>query len=603
MASSRVDSSSQSNFGEAWAKHCALDLTIDFASREIRGSATYDVESVADKFVVDTSGKMRIFEVRVDGVAVETEEKVDDVLGVAVSVPVPKGRCCKVRFNYATGSECSAAQWLDMEQTADGSAPYLFTQCQAIHCRSLIPIQDSPGAKLTWEARVSAPYKVLMSGLESGGSWRQDRKVSPYLIALVCGSLESRDISPRCRVWAEQSVVQKAAEDFADAELFLRAAEETTGLDYPWTRYDFVCLPPSFPYGGMENANLTFVTPTLLSGDRSLAGVVAHEIAHSWTGNWVTNATWAHFWLNEGWTRWLERQIKTRVSNDPEYVDFDLGRSRRDLSNFVAGAKRYTELVPDLDGVDPDDAFSIVPYEKGSGLLHFIEYQVGRQEFLAFARNYLSHFRDSTVTSADFRQFVSKHLPNVDVDWDSWFFASGDIPQSFPLSTKAVDKVEAILEKWRARDYVDISTLSIDLKIYFLDHVPFTEELYKYDFSNNSELFFRFCKILLKARQQKGVFEALHMATSQGRMKFVRPLYKTLYDCEIPKAKEAAVATFLAHRHFYHPICRKMVALDLGLSKCDDDAPPKKRQLCGIALLGISLALLGATLFAKKRRS
>ncbi|KAJ8599808.1 hypothetical protein CTAYLR_004000 [Chrysophaeum taylorii] len=577
MASSRREAATQSNYEEAWATHAALEWTIDFEKQQIRGRVRYVVESSGvgvSEFVVDTNGGLRIHRALVNGRVVSPKLGVPHpIFGTAVAVPVGS----EVVFEYETGTACAAAQWLEPEQTADGKFPYLFTQCQAIHCRSLIPIQDVPGVKLTWEARVEKPAwaTVLMSGLEEKetDSWRQPRRVSPYLIAIVCARVEARDVSPRCRVWAEPSVVERAASEFADAETYVERAEEATGVAYQWDRYDLVCLPPSFPYGGMENVNLTFVTPTLLAGDKSLANVVAHEVAHSWFGNLVTNATWAHFWLNEGWTRWLERQI----SGVP--VDFDISRSRAALTECVEHFPRpeLTALVPPLRGVDPDDAFSIVPYEKGSGLLHYIEHLVGKDRFREFVRSYLGRFEDGVVTSEDFKNFAVENLlgsSSEDIDWDAWFHAPGNLPQTYALDTSltvAVDEAAAAFPWVPACSYFSWPTA---LKLAYLERLLLLEKCEKDDLqaldaalgltaTPNAEIRFRWCRLLLSSGVDRGVDLALDFVTSNGRMKFVRPLYKALAAAPIPGALAAAKKTFKDHYAFYHPICRKMITSDL----------------------------------------
>ncbi len=251
------------------------------------------------------------------------------MFGSALTIVLPAdcsaGAYLTVVVNYQTAPGASALQWLPKEQTADKAHPYMFTQCQAIHARSLLPCQDSPSTKITYEARVVVPAwaTALMSAVavepaagkdEAGGDgtkvfyYQQSVPIPSYLIALAVGQLESRELGPRCRAWSEPSMVERVAWEFADTERFLSIAEDIL-TPYEWGRYDVLCLPPSFPYGGMENPCLTFVTPTLLAGDRSLADVVAHEISHSWTGNLVTNHTWEHFWLNEGWTMWVQRKI------------------------------------------------------------------------------------------------------------------------------------------------------------------------------------------------------------------------------------------------------------------------------------------------------
>lgn len=582
-----MDPSTLSNAHEAWTVHLSLEWTLDFDRKRIFGRARHTVQSAgASTFVVDTSGGLKIKRVTVDGVVVEaTRGKTHPVFGTPVSVPL--GRI--VDFEYETGAECTAAQWLEAAQTADKQFPYLFTQCQAIHARSLFPCQDTPGAKLTWDAKVDAPEgaTVLMSGSRKGDTWKQPRPTSTYLIAIVCARLEKRDISKRCAVWAEPSVVDAALFDFAQTETFLAAAEEIADLPYAWGRYDLVCLPPSFPYGGMES-QLTFVTPTLLAGDRSLAGVVAHEIAHSWTGNLVTNATWQAFFLNEGWTRWFERKIKALVdigdlsdSRAKDKIDFDVALSRKALRANIkvfdeAGQSHLTALVPPLDDVDPDEAFSLVPYEKGSGLLSYIEHVVGTAKFGRFFQLYLRTFQDKTITAGDFKAFVETELPEATVDWDAWYNMPGDMPQKYPLSSTYTDQVDALVAAWKqpeASGRSDFDDWDNDRRVYFLDRLA-EEHLdaqtlddmdvrYKLTATTNAEIRFRAIKLLLAAGVARAVDLAVHMATTQGRMKFTRPLYRALAQAPIPGARRAAEQAFADHANFYHPICRKMVHADL----------------------------------------
>jgi len=320
-------------------------------------------------------------------------------LGKQLSVCLPEGTApgdeLEVEVRYRTSPASSALQFLGAGQTAGKAHPFMFSQCQAIHARSMLPCQDTPSVKATYSAalRCPEPLRALMSAVPTGSpeAWEPSPRgplaaphagtatfhfeqrvpVPSYLIAVAVGELRGLDISDRCRVWAEPSVVESARHEFEGTEEFLRTAEEVAG-EYVWGRYDLLVLPPSFPYGGMENPCLTFVTPTLLAGDRSLVNVVAHEIAHSWTGNLVTNGSWEHFWLNEGFTVLLERKIIGRLRGEP-------ARQFQASSGFLGLAEavklfgedhNYTRLVPDLsDGADPDDAFSRVPYEKGSYFL------------------------------------------------------------------------------------------------------------------------------------------------------------------------------------------------------------------------------------------
>ena len=642
------EKSTQSNWRQVHATHASIEWQVDFGGEVLRGAVTYDVVNTANAstFVVDTHAGLTIKRAFVDDIEAEVlMGKPHAIFGTSATVPLPstrKGAQHKIRFEYATAPQCSAAQWLEPAQTAGKKRPYLFTQSQAIHARALLPCQDAPGAKLSWDAIVDAPRwsTALMSGLQADSlpfiskkcqpleegfkrwHWKQLVPTSTYLIAIVVAELESRDISARCRVWSEPSVVDKALHEFAETEHFLKAAEEITGQPYVWRRYDLVCLAPSFPYGGMENPCLTFVTPTLLAGDRSLAGVVAHEIAHSWTGNLVTNATWEHFWLNEGWTRWLERKIKAKTSGKGQLLeDFDLATSQRNLTGAVKhfmeiGQGALTALVPPIEGVDPDDAFSLVPYEKGSSLIHLLERTVGEEKFSKFVMKYIKEFRFSTVTTAQFRAFVLQELgPVSTIDWSRWFHAPGDVPQKLALDETLGAKAVALAASWRtgSSSLTSLAGWTTDEKVAFLDALgaggddgrtesavslavlDAIDDAYALTSDANAEIRSRWCKLLLSAGAARGVALAVDFVTCQGRMKFVRPLYRALRDSPSDGAAAAALATFLNHASFYHPICRKMVAHDLGV----DLAAAPGRDLRRWALVGAALLFVG--LVARRR--
>ena len=362
-ADSRIDLSSQSNPSNATATNIAIEWALDFEKKTLSGSVTHtvvivksgtsvlsfdskDLQLQPQAFIISEKGGA-------SGVPVAITVGGSNVLGQKVTVPIPDnlrsgGSEFRVKFLYATSPEASAVQWLSPENTAGKQKPYVFTQCQAIHARSLLPCMDSPGAKVTYSAVVTCPdwCTVLMSAIQEGDKeisadgiatfrYRQPVPISTYLIALAGGRMTSKDVSPRVRIWAEPEVTDVAAYEFSETEEFLKTAESLT-CPYQWGRYDVLCLPPSFPYGGMENPCLTFATPTLLAGDKSLANVIAHEIAHSWTGNLVTNHTWEHFWLNEGWTVWLERKIMSRYKGDPNILKLSAQIGWKHLEDDIA---------------------------------------------------------------------------------------------------------------------------------------------------------------------------------------------------------------------------------------------------------------------------
>lgn len=392
---SKIDYSSQSNPFEVVITHAEIEWKLNFKHKSISGGVKHSMKVLIEgcRYACFDSSALEI-----SSVSIGSESSLDDaeytidsahpVLGSKIIVMIPKEYRSKdsifsVYFKYKVCSNASAVQWLDAAATKGGKNPFVFTQCQAIHARSLLPCMDSPGVKFTYSATVRAPLwcTVLMSALESKKmkfnktkkdfenlfSFHQPVAIPAYLIALAAGVLSTVEISSRVKIWSEPEVINDASFEFSQTEEFLSVAESLT-CPYPWERYDVLCLPPSFPYGGMENPCLTFATPTLLAGDKSLADVIAHEIAHSWTGNLVTNHTWSHFWLNEGWTVWLERKIMAAFKNDNEVFKLSAQSGFKGLRNDVdrmGNDSGFTQLVwPLEDGQDPDDAFSRVPYEK-----------------------------------------------------------------------------------------------------------------------------------------------------------------------------------------------------------------------------------------------
>src|SRR6187399_2059844 len=359
---------------DAAIKHLSLDLNVDFVTKQISGSATYDIEvkGSADSIYFDTRN-LQIGKIYVDDQDTPFHIGADQPwMGAPLSVPVKKDSK-KVKIHYATTAGAEALQWLDPSQTAGKKYPYLFTQGQAILTRTWIPIQDSPGIRLTYDAKVSVPEELMAVMSASNPqtktadgiyTFKMEQPIPAYLIALAVGDLQFEAIGKRTGVYSEPSVVHKAAVEFSDMEKMVEAAEALYG-PYAWERYDVIVLPPSFPFGGMENPRLTFATPTILAGDKSLVALIAHELAHSWSGNLVTNATWRDFWLNEGFTTYLERRIiEDRYGTDRADMESVLGLAelREELRETPA---KDQVLHIDLTGRDPDEAMNRIPYEKG----------------------------------------------------------------------------------------------------------------------------------------------------------------------------------------------------------------------------------------------
>ncbi|KAL4174881.1 hypothetical protein KRP22_006810 [Phytophthora ramorum] len=613
MVSPSLRSQSFTNLDEVLFRHLHWTLVIDFERQQLRGLAEYTFAymgtSKTPVLVLDTH-HLLVENVSVDGRPVDFSlAEQHPTFGSALIVPI-LSLSTTVRVTYATSAASSGLQWLSPLLTAGKEHPFLFTQCQAIHARSVVPCPDSPAAKFTYSATVTVPQwcTVLMSAIAHGHvknndhertkkwSFRQDVPVPSYLLAIAAGEMESVELSARSRVWAEPRVVTRAAHEFAQTEAFLKAAEEITGQEYVWKRYDLVCLPPSFPYGGMENPCLTFVTPTLLAGDRSLADVVAHEIAHSWTGNLVTNATWRDFWLNEGWTVWLERKIVAKIHNDPKTYDLKAALGMRGLVESIEAfgpSHPYTALVPESDGVDPDDVFSRVPYEKGFNFLHYLSTVVGTEQFDLFAQAYIQKFKFQTVTSDDFRTFFQKHFaaqPELlsQIDWDGWLYSTGMpliinkfdttlISQVRTLGdkmmtttdvkkwTKAVDP--RMLRKWPAPLWILLlDTLLLlqtgshaQLSVGHLDAIDAFAHRHL-STTHNSELRFRWFTLSLRSCDLRVLDRTIDFLKEQGRMKFVRPLFRDL--CAALGVARGAVI-FEECKSRYHPIAAKMIQRDI----------------------------------------
>lgn len=523
-----------------------------------------------------------------------------------------EGETCDVVISFSTMPKSTALQFLDPSQTAGGKHPYLFTQCQAIHARSFIPCQDTPAAKITYSAAVTVPSALttLMSAIPQDSSkpssgpsgthtfhFKQDVPIPSYLLALAVGELESRQIGPKSKVWSEPSMVEAGAYEFADTAKFLAAAEEVAG-EYVWGVYDLLLLPPSFPYGGMENPCLTFVTPTLLAGDRSLVNVVAHEIAHSWTGNLVTNATWEHFWLNEGFTVFLERKIIGRLHGQ-QALQFHAANgylSLVDTIHQIGDTHNFTALVPDLSGgVDPDDSFSKVPYEKGFYFLYYLQGLVGGSKpFEAFLKTYLQHFKFKTLTTTDFQEFFCDYFKDTtaiqQIDWQTWLYSPGLPPVQNDYDPTLGQAADALALKWHTSDLLgigskgpagacpsDIQGWSSEMLVAFLDKLAsyrarqamnkqttrHMAKLYSLDESKNAEIRGSWYKLAVNAEDDAVLPLTVQFLKEQGRMKFLRPLYRALYKSKM--GKDVAVQTFQESRQSYHPIAAKMVAADLNV--------------------------------------
>ncbi|CRL06266.1 CLUMA_CG019119, isoform A [Clunio marinus] len=502
---------------------------------------------------------------------------------------------------YKTSPNASALQWLDAEQTSNKNHPFMFSQCQAIHARSIVPCQDSPSIKFTYSATVHHPPELvaLMSAIRVGNQtgitkFEQKVPIPSYLLAIAVGDLYSKQVGPRSHVWAEKNVVDEAAAEFSDTETFIQTAEEICG-PYLWKVYDLLVMPPSFPFGGMENPCLTFVTPTVIAGDKSLVDVVAHEISHSWTGNLVTNANFEHFWLNEGFTVFVEQKIIGRLRGS-QYRDFHalhgLSELKDTFKNQLKNEPELTKLVVDLSNVGPDDAFSSVPYMKGSTFLRYMEDLFGGPTiFELFLKKYLDQFKYQSILTKDFKKYVYEYFNEKiperleEVDWDKWLYSEG-MPVVIPnYDTTVYDTCKKHADLWSIATTADIKIspvireeLSSIQKIEFLSQlldkseirdlneakIVLMAETYGFDNTKNSEIRFRLMRLIIKARLTDRFDEIFAFANSNFRMKFVRPIYRDLGEWTV--GKPLAIANFLKVKDQMMKVCAYTVAKDLGIN-------------------------------------
>jgi leukotriene A-4 hydrolase/aminopeptidase len=499
------------------------------------------------------------------------------ILGARLRAELPAGTP-SVRIRYRTTPQASALQWLSPAQTAGGKHPFLFSQCQAIHARSVVPLQDTPRIRITFDAELTVPAALrgLMAAAHAGREEKNGEAVEryvmpqpipPYLLALAVGNLESRELGPRSRVWAEPSLVDAAAREFSQVDEMILTAEKLFG-PYDWDRFDVLTMPPSFPYGGMENPRLTFLTPTVIAGDKSLVNVLAHELAHSWTGNLVTNANAEHFWLNEGFTVFAERRI-LEVLEGEERTALHAAVGRRSLDEAMvqfAAEPQLTRLVTELASVDPDEAFSQVPYEKGCLFLQVLENAAGRDKFDGFLRAYVNRFRFQSITTKDFLKLLEETLPGLakKVDADAWLHGEGIPPGAPQPHSKKLDAVRALAGKVPSAEQVKAwNPMEWVLYLEATEHpAPATliselDQRYHLTKSANYEVLVSWLQLAIRSSHAPALARTEEVLGAVGRMKYLKPLYRALLHA--PSTAELARRCFDRYRDRYHPIAQQVI--------------------------------------------
>ncbi|MCP5340148.1 MAG: M1 family metallopeptidase [Steroidobacteraceae bacterium] len=585
-----ADPHSLANLDAFRVRHLDLSLEVDFKARRLSGTVDLQVErldAAAAELVLD-SHDLVIRQVwwLVGG---QPERELSFAKGAAVPslgeplrIGVPtgvRGETFGVRISYQTSPEAGGLQWLEPAQTAGRVAPFLFSQSQSIYARSWIPLQDSPSVRATFTARVHVPpglravmgaSNALTASTDGWYHFEMPQPIPSYLMAIAAGRLDVREIGPRTAVFAEPEVVAEAAYEFADTERMIEACERLYG-PYRWGRYDLLILPPSFPYGGMENPRLSFITPTLLAGDRSLVATIAHELAHSWSGNLVTNATWRDFWLNEGFTTFLERRIVGALYGASlEAMEQDLGLQslRRQLAGLPP---RSQVLAIDLRGRSPEEGTTDVPYEKGRLFLDWIESRIGVAALDGLLRDWFESRAFQSASTEEFRDFLLTRAATLapgalDVaQVDEWLYQPG-LPAFAVLKTSDVlARIDAQREDWLAGrstlDSLPVAQWRTQEWLHFLDGMPADlsreraaqlETQFGLNGVRNAEIAFSWLRIAIRADYRPAWPRLEEYLVSIGRRKLIWPLYSLLV--KTPDGRAFAQQVYARARPGYHPI-------------------------------------------------
>lgn len=542
------DPHSWSRPNEARVTRLHWDASVDMKAHTIRAVATYGVVNVngANEIVFDTRD-LNIEEVRVNGeIQPFTLGDARPFIGAPLRIAIPADSC-EVAVRYATSPDAAALLWVD------GDKPFLFSQSQAILARTWLPCQDSPGVRIPYTARVQVPAGLLAlmsaenprdKSPDGVYTFRMDQPVPSYLMALAVGDVAFREIGPRTGVYAVPDLADDAAAEFSDLEAMVAAAEQLYG-PYAWGRYDLLVLPAAFPFGGMENPRLTFATPTILAGDKSLVSLVAHELAHSWSGNLVTNSTWNDFWLNEGFTVYFEMRIMEAVYGKDQSEMLAL-LARQDLdATLLELPGDDTHLKLDLNGRDPDDGMTDIAYNKGYFFLRMVEEKVGRQRFDTFLKAYFTEHAFQVMDTEQFLTYLRARLLTeaeyTALRVDEWVYAPG-LPDNAPLvGSQRMQRVDFLATGWLQKHNnteIPWSTWSYQERYRFLSLISSAsaadlatlDKSFAITATTNSEVLFKWLELSILAHYGPAYARAEEFLCEVGRRKFVLPLYEAMVN-------------------------------------------------------------------------
>jgi aminopeptidase N len=574
------DVHSYARLNQVSTPHLDLNLAVDFEARKLKGYATYTLarHDQTTQLYLDTSDlTIERAELLVNEQWQPTKFTLGDVhpsLGRELIIDI--GSVAKqVRIHYETAPSASGLQWLTPEQTAGKQHPFMFSQSQPIHSRSWIPIQDSPALRLTYNATITTPAGLLavMSADNSLSDERpgtyeftMPQPIPPYLIAIAAGDLAIKSISDNVAVFAEKYILDDAAWEFADTPAMIEATEAMYG-PYRWDRYDLLILPPSFPFGGMENPRLSFITPTVVAGDRSLVNLIAHELAHSWSGNLVTNASWRDLWINEGFTSYVENRIMEALFGKRR-ANMELALGYQDLMGELKRLPpKDTILNIDLGMRHPDDVFSQVPYVKGQLFLVYLEQKFGRDLFDKFLRQYFDDFAFQSISTAQFEAYLKRELldkkPNTVAlsKIKEWLHEPG-LPEDAPKPTSdAFNRVEQQMQRWLKGGQLQTDEWTTHEWLHFINNLPLDisannmarlDREFSLTQSQNSEIAHAWLKLAIVKKYEPARERLRSYLLSIGRNKLVSPLYREL--AKTPENLKWAREVYEQAKPGYHPL-------------------------------------------------
>ena len=587
-----ADQFTYANYQEVVVKHADLDLDVDFDRKVLDGHVTLNFERLkpgAQTLTLDTKDLV------IKGAALPQEDSwvlaeytmsdPDPVLGSAMTIEVGADST-ELRIFYETSPKAEGLQWLTPAQTAGKEKPYLFSQAQALYARTMLPVQDTPAVRMTYDASLRVPDGLLplmsasQDGQDADGNWNfsMPQPIPSYLIAIAVGDIKFKAINDTIGVYAEEYILDASAEEFAETPQMEIANTELYG-PYLWGRYDLIVLPPSFPYGGMENPRLSFMTPTLIAGDKSLTNVVAHELAHSWSGNLVTNSNWRDAWLNEGFTSYVENRVMESLYGERRAVMeqvLDMEGMKRAISEAKRPELTHLKLPDDME--HPDEAFTLVSYIKGANFLFFLEDRFGRDAFDPFLKSYFNAYAFDSITTEDFLGFMDANLRNkhpdavTDAEINEWVYGPGLPDTARTPVSEAFNEVDAASARWMGGEIgaADLPTANWSTHewLHFLNGLPeLTQTQYaeldaafSLTGTQNAETAFAWYMQTIKGGYDPAYPALEEFLMTVGRGKFIYRLYGALHNSGREDLQFWAQDIFETASPGYHPIAQRRIS-------------------------------------------